>query len=131
LSVKGGNLKADDIRALGHVVTRENAQMGVLITMHDPTQHMRSDAAGGGFYQSPTYSNYSRLQILTIREILDGKRIDMPPLRQTSVTFRRSPKAKAEIVARTRSIWDLDGTGVEDDDPNDLDIADDAEDVEE
>ncbi len=115
LSVKGGGLKADDIRALGHVVTRENAQMGVLITMQDPTQPMRADAASGGFYQSPSYSRYPRLQILTGKELLDGKRIDIPPLRQTSVTFRRAPKAKVEIVTRLRSIWD-DTAGTEDTD---------------
>lgn len=106
LSVKGGNLRADDIRALGHVVTRENAHMGVLLTTQDPTQPMRTDAAAGGFYQSPTYGRFPRLQILTVKELLDGKRIDMPPLRQTSVTFRRAPKAKAEIVARLRPLWD-------------------------
>jgi hypothetical protein len=33
-------------------------------------------------------------------------------------------------VARLRSLWD-DGTMVEEDESNDLDIADDAEDVEE
>ena len=25
-------------------------------------------------------------------ELLDGKRIDMPPIRQTSVTYKRAPK---------------------------------------
>jgi len=127
LSVKGGGLKADDIRALGHVVTRENAQMGVLITMQDPTQPMRTDAAAGGFYQSPSYSRYQRLQILTVKELLEGKRIDMPPLRQTSVTFRRAPKAKVEVVTRLRSIWD-DNAGAEDADAvDDVEDLDDAE----
>ena len=46
-----------------------------------------------------------------------------PPLRQTSVTFRRAPKAKVEIVTRLRSIWD-DTAGAEDaDDVDDLDDA--------
>ncbi len=56
---------------------------------------------------------------------MNRKRIDMPPLRQTSVTFRRAPKAKVEIVTRLRSIWD-DSAGTADaDDVEALD--DDAE----
>ncbi len=125
MSVKGGGLKADDIRALGHVVTRENAQMGVLITMEEPSPKMRTDAASVGLYQSPSYSRYQRLQILTVKDLLDGKRIDMPPLRQTSVTFRRAPKAKVEIVTSLRSIWD-DSAGTED-----ADVMDDLDDAEE
>jgi len=51
----------------------------------------------------------------------------MPPLRQTSVTFRRAPKANVESVTRLRSIWE-DTAGTEDaDDANDMDDLDDAE----
>jgi hypothetical protein len=54
----------------------------------------------------------------------------MPPLRQTSVTFRRAPKAKVEVVTRLRSIWE-DTAGTEDadaaDDMEDLKDLDDAE----
>jgi hypothetical protein len=43
-----------------------------------------------------------------------------PPLRKTSVTFRRAPKANVEIVARLRCIWD-DTAGTDDtDDVEDL-----------
>lgn len=65
---------------------------------------------------------HPRLQILTIKELLDGKRIDMPPLRQFSVNFKKAPKAQAEIVARLRSLWD-DSAGDEGDD----DIGEDDE----
>ena len=58
---------------------------------------------------------------------MNRKRIDMPPLRQTSVTFRRAPKANVEIVTRLRSIWE-DTAGTEDADADDVE---DLEDVEE
>jgi hypothetical protein len=46
-----------------------------------------------------------------------------PPLRQTSVTFRRAPKANVEIVTRLWSIWD-DTAGTEEaDDLEDLQDA--------
>ena len=33
---------------------------------------------------------------------LDGKRIDMPPVRQTSVTYKRAPKATAKAAEQPR-----------------------------
>jgi DNA modification methylase len=94
-SVKGGHTNVKDIRDLGHVITREQAELGVLITLQEPTQPMRTEAAGAGFYQS-AWGKHPRLQILTIAELLDGKRVDMPPLRQVNVTFKQAPKAKGE-----------------------------------
>ncbi len=94
-SVKGGHTNVKDIRDLGHVITREQAELGVLITLQDSTQPMRTEAAGAGFYQS-AWGKHPRLQILTIAELLDGKRVDMPPLRQVNVTFKQAPKAKGE-----------------------------------
>jgi DNA modification methylase len=94
-SVKGGHTNVKDIRDLGHVITREQAELGVLITLQESTQPMRTEAAGAGFYQS-AWGKHPRLQILTIAELLDGKRVDMPPLRQVNVTFKQAPKAKGE-----------------------------------
>ncbi len=95
-SVKGGHTDVSDMRDLGHVVTREQAQIGVLITLHEPTGPMKTEAATAGFYDSPWYGSYPRLQVLTIRELLEGKRVAMPAIRQVSVTFNRAPKAKPE-----------------------------------
>ncbi len=35
------------------------------------------------------------MQILTIEDLLDGKRIDMPPPGQVNMTFKRAPKARS------------------------------------
>ena len=70
------------------VIVREQAEIGVLITMQESTQDMRSEAAGAGFYTSPGWGqNYPRLQILTIADLLTGKKIEMPPIGQVNVTF--------------------------------------------
>ena len=46
-SVKAGkHVDVSMVRDLGHVVSREKAQMGVLISMENPTQPMRAEAAG-------------------------------------------------------------------------------------
>jgi len=96
LSVKAGHTSAPHLRDLRGVVEREKAEIGVLITMQEPTSAMRSEAAGAGFYTSQVWGkSYPRLQILTVADLLSGKGIDMPPLRQVSATFKKAPRAKS------------------------------------
>lgn len=95
LSVKGGKLKADDIRALGHVVEREKATIGALLTIQEPSKGMRADAASAGFYDSPWGTKHPKLQILTVGELLEGKKLDLPPSRDFR-TFKDAPKAKRQ-----------------------------------
>jgi site-specific DNA-methyltransferase (adenine-specific) len=90
--VKAGHTNAAHVRDLRGVVERENAAIGALISMQEPTQPMRKEAASAGFYHSPGWSkDYPRLQLVTVAELLAGKRIDYPPGEQ--VTFRRAPTA--------------------------------------
>jgi DNA modification methylase len=94
ISVKGGHVTVSQVRDLRGVVERENAAIGVLIAMEEPTQPMRREAAGAGFYHSDLYKQqYPRLQILTIEELFSGKTIAMPP-RIDMRTFKKAPKAK-------------------------------------
>ena len=93
LSVKAGNTTVSHVRDLQGVLTREKAQIGVLITMEKPTRPMRTEAASAGFYKSP-WGKHPVLQILTIEELLNGKRINCPPLGQVNVTFKKATKAK-------------------------------------
>ena len=71
----------------------EAAAIGVLSTMEEPTKPMRAEAASGGSYTSP-WGVHPKLQILTVGELLDGKKIDMPPVHQVNVTYKRAPKRK-------------------------------------
>jgi site-specific DNA-methyltransferase (adenine-specific) len=95
LSVKGGATGPKDVRDLRGVIEREKAEMGVLITLHEPTKPMNAEAADAGFYESPGWKKkYPRLQIITIKELLDGKTVARPPA--ANVTFKQAPKAKGE-----------------------------------
>jgi len=97
LSVKAGHTSVAHVRDLHGVLDREQAQIGVLISMVEPTQPMRSEAASAGFYDSPGWkTRHPRLQILTVEELLEGKTIDMPAVRQQGATFKKAPKAKGE-----------------------------------
>ncbi|MFZ5933018.1 MAG: DNA methyltransferase [Patescibacteria group bacterium] len=81
LSVKSGGVSVKDVRDLRGVVEREKVEIGVLITLQDPTKAMRSEAATAGFYSSP-WGKHPRLQILTIAELLQKRMIDYPPSRR-------------------------------------------------
>lgn len=95
-SVKAGHhLGVAYVHELRGVIEREEAQIGVLITMYEPTKPMRTDAASAGFYTSP-WGKHPRLQILTVGELLAGKKLDMPPAQGVNVTFEKAPKAKKQ-----------------------------------
>ena len=81
------------MRDLRGVVDREKAEIGVLITMKDPTREMRAEAAKAGLYHSPGWNkNYPKLQVVTVAQLLEGKGIDMPPIRQVNATFKKASK---------------------------------------
>jgi DNA modification methylase len=100
LQVKAGHVSVAQVRDLRGVLDRGKTEIGVLISLEEPTKPMRREAADTGFYRSPGYhKDYPRLQLLTIAELLAGDGIDMPPLRQTNATFKKAPKAKTRKAA--------------------------------
>jgi len=101
--VKAGHVTVAHIRDLRGVLDREQAQIGCLISLEEPTQPMRAEAAGAGFYQHPLGSGiYPRLQLLTIKELLEGKKLQLPEAR-IDVTFPKAQRAKA----RQRTLGDV------------------------
>ncbi|MCK4374330.1 MAG: restriction endonuclease, partial [Candidatus Brocadiae bacterium] len=103
LQVKAGHTGVKDVRDLRGVVEREEAQIGVLISLQEATRPMRTEAAGAGFYTSPLFgSRFPRIQLLTVSEILRGKQIAYPP--RTNATFKRAPKAGRKKTHRQGSL---------------------------
>jgi len=97
LSVKGGHVEHSHVRDLRGVLDREQAEIGVLITLEEPSKPMLKEAASAGFYKSPAFDQtFPRIQILTIEQMLAGKAIDFPRLLET--TFKQAPKAKAKAA---------------------------------
>jgi len=96
LSVKSGHIPANHIRELRGVLEQENAAIAVLLTMEEPSKPMRAAAAEAGFYESPfgAGKKHPRIQIITIEELLDGRRIDYPQS-QANVTYKRAKRHRA------------------------------------
>ena len=96
LSVKAGHVTANHVRDLRGVVDREKAAIGVLISMEDPTAPMKTEAATAGFFNSSSWGQFPKIQLLTVAELLDGRKIEMPPIKQVGATFKKAPKAKGK-----------------------------------
>jgi len=92
-SVKAGHTGSAHVRDLVGTIDRVKAQIGVLISMQEPTSHMRAEAASAGFYESPLGSKHHRIQLLTVEELLEGHGVDYPRA-GVDVTFKKAPKAK-------------------------------------
>jgi len=93
VSVKGGGLKADDVRALNHVREREKAEIALFISLETPTKGMIADAASAGFYESANGRKFARIQLLPVPDLLNGNKRAEHPDYQPSVNFKQ---AKAE-----------------------------------
>jgi DNA modification methylase len=98
LSVKAGHVTVSQVCDLRGVLDREGAEMGVLLSLEEPTGPMRKEAASAGFYTSP-WGKHPRLQLVTVEDLLTGKTIDRPPI-QTSTTFKKAPKAPPKVRER-------------------------------
>ena len=95
LSVKAGHITANHVRDLRGVVDRERAAIGVLISMEGPTKPMQTEAVTTGFFESKTWGKkYPKVQLMTIAELLAGKKISMPPIRQVDKTFKKAARHK-------------------------------------
>jgi site-specific DNA-methyltransferase (adenine-specific) len=94
LSVKAGKTGAAHVRDLKGVLEREKAAIGVLISMQEATAPMKTEAVTAGFYESALWGRkYPKVQLFTVAELLAGKTIEMPPIRQVGATFKKAPKA--------------------------------------
>ena len=93
VQAKSGKVKSGDIRDLKGAIEREKAAIGVFITLELPTSAMLKEALAAGNYESDFWNKtYRKLQILSIRDLLGGDGLDMPPQHGT---FKRAARQKS------------------------------------
>lgn len=80
VSVKGGKaVNPGMVRDLVGTIEQNKAELGLLITITDPTPGMREVADKSGTYVNPlTQAKYPRVQVLSVAELLARKRPEMP-----------------------------------------------------
>jgi len=98
IQVKGGKTGVKDVRDLRGVLDREGAAMGVLISLQTSTAPRDTEAASLGFYEHKLNGQkFPRLQLRTVKELMDGKGIERPStVAATDETFKRASQARKQ-----------------------------------
>jgi site-specific DNA-methyltransferase (adenine-specific) len=94
IQVKSGKVKSGDIRDLVGTVEREKGAIGVFITLEKPSRDMVTEALSAGYYESEMWGKeYRKVQILTIADLLEGDRVEMPTQHGT---FKKAQRVQNE-----------------------------------
>lgn len=102
VQVKSGRVSVKDIRDFRGTIEREEAPLGIFITLEEPTSNMLQEAAVAGFYEDTfTGRRYPKIQILTIKELLNGKKPNVPLVHPY---HKQAPKKKNE-KEKTLPLW--------------------------
>lgn len=94
-SVKAGKVQVSHVRDLNGVLQREKAEMGVLISMAEPTRNMVREASAADLYEAEAVGKkYPKVQLITVEELLEGKKIEMPY--HAPATFKKAQRHSKE-----------------------------------
>lgn len=96
IQVKGGKTGVKDVRDLQGVLDREKAAIGILISLQPATGPRETEAASAGFYEHKTNKQkFPRLQLRTVKELMEGKGIECPTSAASlDDTFKKAPESK-------------------------------------
>lgn len=92
VQVKSGHVGVKDIRELRDVVARQNAVMGIFITLSEPTSEMVKEVkATDPYVTKKLHLKFPKIQIVTIEQLLRGIKPELP---ETASAFEQAPLAK-------------------------------------
>jgi site-specific DNA-methyltransferase (adenine-specific) len=100
IQVKSGHVTRNQIGDLNHVREREKAEIAIFITLEEPTKPMLKEAAGAGFYEPTHYpgEKYPRVQILTVKELLEEGKKPLYPRVAPNATFKAAKRKKGAVA---------------------------------
>jgi site-specific DNA-methyltransferase (adenine-specific) len=106
VSVKGGgNVGAAMIRDLIGTMQNNKADIGLFVTLTEPTKPMLIEATKLGFYKAGNGKEYPRLQVLTIEDLLSNKkRPEYYDMSLGDLTFKRAEKER--IITNQPNLFD-------------------------
>lgn len=93
VSVKGGeNVGITMVKDLIATCARQKAEIGLFLSLNEPTKPMVTEAAAAGFYISPASGTaFPRIQILTLEALLSGQAAARyPSLDAGGLTFKKA-----------------------------------------
>jgi len=76
-----GGVNVAQVRDLVGTMKREDAPLGLFVTLDEPSGPMKLEAAGAGTYWSELANReYPSVQIVTVKDLLEGRRPTLPLL---------------------------------------------------
>lgn len=75
------------------MVKSEAAACGIYITRFEPTKPMIEFAKQQGQFKPENFAAFDKLQIVSVQEILDGARMNLPLMEEVT---KRAQKAKSD-----------------------------------
>jgi site-specific DNA-methyltransferase (adenine-specific) len=104
IQVKSGRVGVKDVREMRTVLRNAGAEVGLFVTLMNPTRQMQAEAASAGVYRSTAWGrSYPRVQLLTVADLLNRRQPELPPSAGSDVTFKR---------AKTSEVDDFEQTGL-------------------
>ncbi len=92
-----------DLRA---TMEREKAPIGLFVTLAEPTAPLKKEAASAGPYRGSNGRDYPRIQVLTIEELLEGrKRPEFPDMSMGTLTFKKAKRENLSLAAETPNLF--------------------------
>jgi hypothetical protein len=83
------------VRDLIGVMQRENAVMGIMILLYEPTKDMIAECNKAGIYENKMFKmKFPRVQIVTVKQILDNNLLNIPETIEIEVV--KSAKRKQD-----------------------------------
>jgi len=93
VSVKGGKtLGVDAVRELRAVIDQQGADMGVLVSLADPSQQATNAALSAGFVRT-AHGEFQRIQISPVRDLFE-RRLPRLPVSAPAALLRPPPPPK-------------------------------------
>ena len=95
VQVKSGHVERSMIATLKGDMARENAEIGLFITLESPTRPMIQEATAAGIYTPEQFPDhhYPRVQILTVEDLLAGVQAEVPRYAHDP-SQRRAPRRR-------------------------------------
>jgi DNA modification methylase len=91
VSVKSGQVNSGMVRDLKGAMDREKAAIGLFVSLEEPSKEMQLEANTAGLWRSDVWKrDYPRIQILTIADLLAGKKPELPPF--VMPTYQQAPR---------------------------------------
>jgi DNA modification methylase len=106
VQVKSGHVNRGHIATLKGDMEREKAVIGAFITLQEPTKPMKTEAVSAGFYEPERFpgKKFQRIQILTIKDLLEGKKLQYAQL--APATFQKAQrKGKKGVQDQESFTW--------------------------